>query len=117
MTKLGNLYTDFSRIDLDTRGGYARVSQVKTRGQSGYPDYCAIKIMRHEINFLQGMERFEDELKMLSNIVNDSEARLLTHEPNLIKAAKKIIKMGPRIIIIKKAIEPAIAVIEKIFCT
>lgn len=35
-------------------------------------------------------------------IVNDSEARLLTKEPNLVKAAKKIISMGPRIVIIKK---------------
>ncbi len=35
-------------------------------------------------------------------IVNDSEARLLTNEPNLIKAAKKIIESGPRIVIIKK---------------
>jgi serine/threonine protein kinase len=71
---LGDLYTDFSRIDLDTRGGYARVSQVKTQSQSGFPDYCAIKVMRHEIDFLKGMERFEDELIMLSNIINDAEA-------------------------------------------
>ena len=35
-------------------------------------------------------------------IVNDSEARLLTSEPNLVKAARKIMKLGPRIIIIKK---------------
>ena len=35
-------------------------------------------------------------------IVNDSEARLLTSEPNLVRAAGKIIKLGPRIIIIKK---------------
>jgi len=35
-------------------------------------------------------------------IVNDSEARLLTHEPNLIKAAKRIIRMGPKVVIIKK---------------
>ena len=45
-------------------------------------------------------------------IVNDSEARLLTHEPNLIKAAKKIIKMGPRIIIIKKGEHGAMLVAE-----
>jgi sugar/nucleoside kinase (ribokinase family) len=45
-------------------------------------------------------------------IVNDSEARLLTHEPNLIKAAKKIIKMGPRIIIIKKGEHGAMLVTE-----
>lgn len=35
-------------------------------------------------------------------IVNDSEARLLSAEPNLVKAAKKIMQMGPRIVIIKK---------------
>jgi sugar/nucleoside kinase (ribokinase family) len=35
-------------------------------------------------------------------IVNDSEARLLSSEPNLVKAAKKIMNLGPRIVIIKK---------------
>jgi sugar/nucleoside kinase (ribokinase family) len=35
-------------------------------------------------------------------IVNDSEARLLTSEPNLVKAAKKIMKLGPPTVIIKK---------------
>lgn len=35
-------------------------------------------------------------------IINDSEARLLAHEPNLIKAAKVIRAMGPQILIIKK---------------
>ena len=35
-------------------------------------------------------------------IVNDSEARLLSSEPNLVKAAKKIMMMGPRVVIIKK---------------
>ncbi len=45
-------------------------------------------------------------------IVNDSEARLLTHEPNLIKAAKKIIKMGPKILIIKKGEHGAMLVTD-----
>lgn len=35
-------------------------------------------------------------------IINDSEARLLAHEPNLIKASKKIRDIGPEILIIKK---------------
>jgi sugar/nucleoside kinase (ribokinase family) len=35
-------------------------------------------------------------------IVNDSEARLLTSEPNLVKAARKIMKLGPPVVIIKK---------------
>lgn len=35
-------------------------------------------------------------------IINDSEARLLSNEPNLIKAAKIISEMGPKYLIIKK---------------
>lgn len=35
-------------------------------------------------------------------IVNDSEARLLSKEPNLIKAGRAIRALGPRIVIIKK---------------
>jgi sugar/nucleoside kinase (ribokinase family) len=43
-------------------------------------------------------------------IVNDSEARLLTQEPNLVKAAKRIIELGPRIVIIKKGEHGALLV-------
>lgn len=46
-------------------------------------------------------------------VVNDSEARLLTKEPNLVKAAKKIIKMGPRFVIIKKGEHGALLVTEE----
>jgi sugar/nucleoside kinase (ribokinase family) len=35
-------------------------------------------------------------------ILNDSEARLLSHEPNLIKAGRAIRGMGPSVVIIKK---------------
>lgn len=48
----------------------------------------------------------EDLLKVLKRvdvlIINDSEARLLSQEPNLIKAAKIISAMGPKYLIIKK---------------
>lgn len=56
-------------------------------------------------------------LKAMDMIVlNESEARLLTNEPNLIKAAKKIIEMGPKIIIIKKGEHGALLVtLETIF--
>jgi sugar/nucleoside kinase (ribokinase family) len=40
--------------------------------------------------------------KVNAFILNDSEARMLTEEPNLIKAAKLIRQMGPEILIIKK---------------
>ncbi len=48
----------------------------------------------------------EELLKLLKRvnvlIINDSEARLLAQEPNLIKSAKVIRDMGPEILIIKK---------------
>ncbi len=48
----------------------------------------------------------EDLLKVIKRvnvlIINDSEARLLTNEPNLIKSAKMIRDMGPEYLIIKK---------------
>lgn len=48
----------------------------------------------------------DDLLKVLNKIqmliINDSEARLLANEPNLIKAAKIIQGMGPEYVIIKK---------------
>lgn len=46
-------------------------------------------------------------------VVNDSEARLLTQEPNLIKSAKAIISMGPKIVIIKKGEHGAFLVTSK----
>ncbi len=53
------------------------------------------------------IENTPDELRaMLGDvdcfIINDSEARQLADEPNLVKAAKTIRELGPRILIIKK---------------
>lgn len=47
-------------------------------------------------------------------IINDSEARLLAHEPNLIKAAKIIREMGVPILIIKKGEHGALLFTEDI---
>lgn len=47
-------------------------------------------------------------------IINDSEARLLAQEPNLIKAAKKIRELGPQILIIKKGEHGALLFNEEI---
>ncbi len=46
-------------------------------------------------------------------IVNDSEARLLSHEPNLIKAGRAIRRMGPNIVIIKKGEHGALLLTEQ----
>ena len=53
------------------------------------------------------MEVALDDLKKVLQkvdvlLVNDSEARELSHEFSLVKAAKKIMKMGPQYLIIKK---------------
>ena len=48
----------------------------------------------------------QDLLPALKNVdvltINDEEARQLSEEYSLIKAAKKILKMGPRYLIIKR---------------
>lgn len=46
-------------------------------------------------------------------IVNDSEARQLAGEHNLIKAAKAIIRLGPKIVIIKKGEHGAVMITER----
>jgi sugar/nucleoside kinase (ribokinase family) len=53
------------------------------------------------------MESALDDLKEVLTMidvlmVNDSEARQLSHEFSLVKAAKKIMTMGPKYLIIKK---------------
>lgn len=45
-------------------------------------------------------------------IINDSEARELTGEPNLIKAARAVSDMGPRVLIIKKGEHGALLFVE-----
>jgi sugar/nucleoside kinase (ribokinase family) len=47
-------------------------------------------------------------------ILNESEARLLSNEPNLIKAAKLIRAMGPEVVIIKKGEHGALLITERI---
>lgn len=56
-------------------------------------------------------DELRETLKVMNVLVlNDSEARLLTREPNLVKAAKKIIELGPTVIIIKKGEHGALLV-------
>ncbi len=48
-------------------------------------------------------------------IVNDSEARMLTGENNLLLAGKKILSFGPRAVIIKKGEHGAILMTESVY--
>jgi sugar/nucleoside kinase (ribokinase family) len=58
-------------------------------------------------------DELEKTLKMINVVIlNDSEARLLSREPNLIKASKVIRGMGPSVVIIKKGEHGALLLTE-----
>lgn len=49
------------------------------------------------------LDELKATLKMIDVLtVNDEEARMLSHEHSLVKAAQKILAMGPKVLIIKK---------------
>jgi sugar/nucleoside kinase (ribokinase family) len=82
-------------------GNIDPVLQMRVLDQMVNPQFVICDTMNYWI------EGKKDELiellkKVNVLIINDSEARLLAHEPNLIKAAKMIREMGPNILIIKK---------------
>lgn len=55
-----------------------------------------------------------ETLKLIDVVIlNDSEARLLSREPNLLKAARVIRSMGPRVTIIKKGEHGAMLITEQ----
>jgi len=85
--------------------------QLKVLDQLDSPQFVVCDTMNYWI------EGKQDELKKVLKrsdvlIINDSEARLLSNEPNLIKSAKVIREMGARILIIKKGEHGALLFME-----
>ncbi|AFN75832.1 Ribokinase family sugar kinase [Melioribacter roseus P3M-2] len=82
-------------------GNISPALQLKVLDQLTNPKFVVCDTMNF---WIEGAK--EDLLKVLKRvdvlIINDSEARLLTQQPNLIKAAKIISEMGPKYLIIKK---------------
>jgi sugar/nucleoside kinase (ribokinase family) len=82
-------------------GNIDPVLQSRVLDQLDKPQFVVCDTMNY---WIEGMK--DELLKLLKRvnvlIINDSEARLLSQEPNLIKAAKMIREMGPEILIIKK---------------
>lgn len=82
-------------------GNIDPILQLRVLDQVSNPQFVVCDTMNLWINIMK-----QDLLKLIKRvnvfILNDSEARLLTEEPNLIKAAKLIREMGPEILIIKK---------------
>ena len=72
------------------------INQMKTR-----PKLIAMDTMNFWIS--SAMDDLKKVLRMVDVLlVNDAEARELTNEYSLVKAARKIMAMGPRFLIIKK---------------
>ncbi len=75
--------------------------QMKVLDQMEKPQFVVCDTMNY---WIEGKK--DTLMKLLKRvnvlIINDSEARLLAKEPNLIKAAKMIRDMGPEMLIIKK---------------
>ena len=60
------------------------------------------------------LDSLKETMKLLDVLIlNDAEAREMTREVNLIRAAKSIIRMGPRIVVIKKGEHGAMMVTEQ----
>lgn len=82
-------------------GNIDPILQMRVLEQVVDPQFVVCDTMNLWINIMK-----QDLLKLLKSvhvfILNDSEARMLTEEPNLIKAAKLIRLMGPEFLIIKK---------------
>lgn len=91
----------FRKANFVCLGNIDPVLQIKVLDQMDSPQFVVCDTMNY---WIEG--RKEELLKLLKRvnvlIINDSEARLLAQEPNLIKAQKIIRAMGPDILIIKK---------------
>ena len=90
--------------------------QLKVFEQAENPQLTALDTMECYIrDDLPGLKAVLQHIIML--FINDSEARLITGEFNLIKAARAFLHMGPRYVIVKKGEHGAIAVAEDLLFT
>ncbi|MDR3668159.1 MAG: PfkB family carbohydrate kinase [Ignavibacteriaceae bacterium] len=92
-------------------GNIDPVLQMKVLDQMDDPRFVVCDTMNY---WIEG--RKPELIKLLKRIsvliINDSEARLLAGEPNIVKAAKMIREMGPQILIIKKGEHGALLFME-----
>jgi sugar/nucleoside kinase (ribokinase family) len=104
-----NVFADFDPVipEAFQRSEYLCLGNINPELQKKVLDQMAGPklIIADTMNFwIEGKyDALVDVLKHINVlIINDSEARELSHEANLIKSAHKIQKMGPQIVIIKK---------------
>lgn len=91
----------FRKAEFVCLGNIDPVLQIKVLDQMNDPQFVVCDTMNYWIEGRRN-ELIELLKRISVLIINDSEARLLAGEPNLVKAAKMIREMGPKILIIKK---------------
>ena len=93
-------------------GNIDPVLQIKVLDQLDSPRFVVCDTMNY---WIEGKHKeLLETLKRINVVIlNDSEARLLSKEPNLIKAARVIRGMGPKIVIIKKGEHGALLITEE----
>ncbi|NML36384.1 sugar kinase [Chitinophaga sp. G-6-1-13] len=105
-----NVLADFNPVIPDSYQGseFLILGNLTPQVQMSVIDQLTVRpklIVMDTMNFWMEVA-MEDLLKVLKKVdllmVNDSEARQLSGEYSLVKAAKKILTMGPRYLIIKK---------------
>lgn len=75
--------------------------QLKALEQVEHPEFVMADTMNLWIDIARG--DLEQLLRRIDAIVlNDEEARMLTGESNLIRAASQVLGMGPRLVVLKK---------------
>lgn len=75
--------------------------QMQLLDQLGSPSFVAADTMNHWIMTAKThLKELLDRIDML--VLNEGEAKLLTGQQNMVTAAKEIMSMGPRFVIIKK---------------
>ncbi|MFW6160102.1 MAG: PfkB family carbohydrate kinase [Acidobacteriota bacterium] len=85
------------------------VIQEEILKQSGKPGLVAMDTINHWIsNERQALLKVMKKVDLF--FANEEEAKLLTEDINLIKAGKKILKMGPKLTVIKKGEHGVLAV-------
>lgn len=85
--------------------------QIRVLNQLKNPKFVVCDTMNY---WIEGKKDSLIELLKKVNvlIINDSEARLLAHEPNLIRAARIIREFGPEVLVIKKGEHGALLFVE-----
>lgn len=91
----------FQKAQFVCLGNIDPVLQLRVLDQLEEPKFIVCDTMNYWID-RKKTELLELIKKVNVLIINDSEARLLAHEPNLIKSARMIREMGPEVLIIKK---------------